>query len=112
MISKENRLSEREVKKVLTRGKPFFSYGIVLNYLKNNLNKNRFAIVIGGKSIKTNVERNYFRRTFYDLVSSSLDNQKGIDYVFVVKKQTKLDKKDEKILNSFKQDINFLLNKV
>lgn len=112
MISKENRLSEREVKKVLTRWKPFFSYWLVLNYLKNNLNKNRFAIVIWWKSVKTNVERNYFRRRFYDLVSVCLDNQKWIDYVFVVKKQTKLDKKDEKILKSFKQDINFLLNKI
>mgnify|MGYP005995417273 FL=1 len=46
MITKQFRLKEREVKKVLQRGKPFFSYGIVLNYTKNKLGYNRFAIVI------------------------------------------------------------------
>ncbi|MDP2090014.1 MAG: ribonuclease P protein component [Candidatus Gracilibacteria bacterium] len=139
MIPKLNRLTEKEVKKVLTRGKPFFSYGIVLNYQKNNLEKNRFAIVIGGKSVKTSVERNFFRRSFYDLVRNSInflpfskgapgrkyswgvpegggikDNNtnKSYDFVFVVKKQTKLDKNDENIINSFKKDIKFLLSKI
>jgi hypothetical protein len=128
MISKKNRLSEREVKKVLTRWKPFFSYGLVLNYAKNNLEKNRFAIVIWWKSVKTSVERNFFRRRFYDLVSKSIKLpslangvpwnkiQGGginwIDYVFVVKKQTKLDKKDINSTKSFYQDIKFLLNKI
>ena len=126
MISKKDRLTEREVKKVLTRWKPFFSYGLVLNYAKNNLEKNRFAIVIWWKSVKTSVERNFFRRRFYDLVSNSikfLPLKKGvpdlwvvgikwIDYVFVVKKQTKLDKKDDNSRKSFIQDIKFLLNKI
>lgn len=112
MISKKNRLTEREVKKVLTRWKPFFSYGIVLNYMKNNLEKNRFAIVIWWKSVKTNVERVFFRRTYYDIVSGKLESKKWIDYVLVVKKKTKLDKKDDNCLKSFKKDINFLLNKI
>lgn len=130
MISKKNRLTEREVKKVLTRWKPFFSYWIVLNYQRNNLNFNRFAIVIWWKSVKTNVERNYFRRLFYDLVSDSIIHLplkkeiseyegikeknaiKSYDIVLVVKKQTKLDKKDENSIKSFKKDIKFLLNKV
>ncbi|MFK7780279.1 MAG: ribonuclease P protein component [Candidatus Gracilibacteria bacterium] len=112
MIFKKNRLSEREVKKVLTRGKPFFSYGIVLNYLKNPLERNRFAVVIGGKSVNTNVSRNFFRRKFYDLVQERLEGNKGLDFVFVVKKQTKLDKDDEKSINSFRKDIKFLLNKI
>lgn len=112
MISKKNRLSEKEVKKVLTRWKPFFSYGMVLNYLKNTLDINRYAIVIWWKSVKTNVARNYFRRMFYDLVKENLEEKKWLDYVFVVKKQTKLDKNDENSINSFKKDINFLLNKI
>ena len=112
MISKKNRLSEREVKKVLTRWKPFFSYGIVLNYLKNNLTKNRYAIVIWWKSVKTNVARVFFRRKFYDLVSDRLETDRWYDFVFVVKKQTKLDKNDEKSILNFKKDIKFLLNKI
>ncbi len=112
MIPKKNRLSEREVKKVLTRWKPFFSYGIVLNYIKNKCERNRYAIVIWWKSVKTNVSRNYFRRMFYDLVKESLELNRWLDFVFVVKKQTKLDKNDENSINSFKKDINFLLNKI
>lgn len=112
MISKINRLSEREVKKVLTRWKPFFSYGIVLNYLKNTNWNNRFAIVIWSKSVTNNVTRNYFRRLFYSLVQINLVNWKWVDFVFVVKKKTKLDKKDENSINLFKKDINFLINKL
>jgi len=112
VISKKNRLSEREVRKVLTRWKPFFSYGIVLNYMKNNYGKNRFAIVIWWKSVNTNVERVFFRRTYYDIVSDKLISNKWIDYVFVVKKQTKLDKKNKDSILSFKKDIKFLLNKI
>ena len=112
MISKKNRLTEREVKKVLTRWKPFFSYWIVLNYLKNDLTANRFGIVIWWKSVKTNVDRNFFRRMYYDIVFSNLESNKWIDFVFVVKKQTKLDTNDENSIKSFKKDIKFLLNKV
>lgn len=112
MISKENRLSEREVRKVLTRWKPFFSYGIVLNYSKNNLNKNRYWIVIWWKSVQTNVARVFFRRAYYDIVSDKLKSDKWIDYVFVVKKQTKLDKTDKNSILTFKKDIKFLLNKI
>ncbi len=112
MISKKNRLTERMVKKVLTRWKPFFSYWVVLNYIKNKKDINRFAVVIWSKSVKTNVDRNFFRRRFYNTVNNKLDNKEGIDYVFVVKKQTKLDKKEQKSIKSFDQDINFLLNKI
>ena len=112
MISKKNRLTEREVKKVLGRSKPFFSYGIVLNYVKNRLQKNRFAIVIWKKSVNTNVTRVFFRRMFYNIVQKELENNKWLDFVFVVKKKTKLDKNDEKSILSFKKDINFLLGKI
>ena len=115
MISKKYRLSEKEVKKVLKRWKPFFSYWLVLNYLKNNLEKNRFAIVIWAKTVKNNVERNFFRRKFYNLVKEKVwDLYKNgwIDYVFVVKKQINFDIKDEKIIKSYENDIKFLLNKI
>ena len=112
MISKKNRLSEREVKKVLTRWKPFFSYWIVLNYLKNNSELNRYAIVIWWKSVETNIARVFFRRLYYNLVFSNLKSKNWTDFVLVVKKQTKLDKNDEKSILSFKKDIKFLLNKI
>lgn len=120
MIKKEYRLTERQVKKVLWKWKPFFSYNIVLNYLRNNEDYNRFSIVIWAKSVHTNVERNFFRRKFYALVENyifleDVSNEKkntGFDMVFVVKKKTKLDKKNESLIKDFRNDINFLFNKV
>jgi hypothetical protein len=35
-----------------------------------------------------------------------------MDMVFVVKKKTKLDKKNESLINDFRKEINFLFNKV
>ncbi|MDQ7023097.1 MAG: hypothetical protein Q9M97_06245 [Candidatus Gracilibacteria bacterium] len=66
MIKKQFRLKEREVRKVLGKSKPFFSSGIVLNKKINKKPFNRFAIVIGSKSVNTNVTRVFFRRKFYD----------------------------------------------
>lgn len=112
MISKKYRLTEREVKRVLHKWKPFFSYRVVLNRYKNKLNYNRFAVVIWAKSVHTNVERNLFRRNFYDFVSWSEINQKWYDFVFVVKKQTKFDKTKLESILSFEKDLKFLLSKI
>ena len=115
MISKQNRLKEKEVKKVLQRWKPFFSYGIVLNYTKNRLDHNRFGIVIWWKSVINNIHRSYFRRRFYDLASQVIEtnnNQQSYDLVFVVKKQTKLDKNSQESYTWFIKDIKFLLGKI
>lgn len=115
MIAKKIRLQEKELKKVLQRWKPFFSFGIVLNYLSNRLAINRFWIVISAKSVPSNVSRNYFRRHFYSLIqesSISKSCEQGYDFVFVVKKDRLLDKKNEKSIREFVQDIQFLLKKM
>lgn len=115
MITKQFRLKEREVKKVLQKGKPFFSYGIVLNYTKNRLGFNRFAIVIWGKSVITNVQRTFFRRRFYDFASgfiSDYSDEQWFDLVFVVKKQTKLLKNNDESMKTFWRDIKFLYTKI
>jgi len=101
------------VKKVLQKWKPFFSYNIVLNSLPNKRSHHRFAIVIGSKSVRTNVERNFFRRSFYDLVSDHCGKKENwTDFVFVVKKKTKLDKRIDTSISSFEKDIHFLMKKV
>jgi len=112
MISKKHRLTEREVKRVLRKGKPFFAYHIVVNYTPNTLDHSRFWLVIGAKNIPTNVQRNFFRRRFYDISSKYLDAAKHMDAVFVLKKKTKLDKNDIQSIDSFDQDIQFLFKKI
>lgn len=112
MISKKYRLTEKQTKKVLQKWKPFFSYWIVLNFTKNKLEHNRFAIVIWSKSVKNNVERNFFRRFLYNKISQIDFSSSWYDYVFVIKKQTKLDKKDKKSIFSLENDLNFLINKL
>ncbi len=114
MISKILRLKEKEIKKVLRRSKPFFSYGIVLNSSPNTLWFYRFWIVIWAKSVSSNVTRNHFRRFFYDQVKKFFPESsvsKWYDFVFVVKKEKLLDKKDEKSIRDFAQDIHFLFKK-
>jgi RNase P protein component len=111
MIKKNYRLSANEVKKVLKYWKPFFSYWLVANYIWNNLNYNRYAIIIWWKSVNLAVSRVFFRRLFYNLVSFKI-KEGSKDVVFVLKKQIKLDKKDSLSIKSFENDINFLLKKI
>ncbi len=118
MISKKYRLKQREVRKVLTSIKPFFSYDFVLKTKINKKDFNRFAIVIWSKSVKNNVIRNYFRRFFYRFIKKSylyIDSFKSknkYDLVFVLKKQTKLDKYDKKTIVSFENNLVFLEKKL
>ncbi len=111
MLQKKYRLKEREVQKVLRKWKPFFTATVVSNTLKNKLGHNRFAIVIGGKSVKNAVERNYFRRLFYDTVSPFILKWE-CDSVFVVKTKTKLQLWEKKIHESFKNDILLCVKKL
>lgn len=115
MIWKKFRLTEKEVKKALQKGKPFFAYNIVLNYYSNKLNYNRFALVISKKSSKKAVDRNYFRRRFYDKIEKFIGKNKEnryYDFVFVIKTKSNIDKKDKEIIENFNKDLEFLINKI
>lgn len=115
MISKLYRLKENEVKKVLRkRSKPFFSYSLVLNSLKNKQSHNRFSIVIWSKSVNSAVSRNYFRRIFYENSRKYIELQKDnsfFDFTVLIKKETKLDKIDQKAIQDFTKDLNFVFSK-
>lgn len=112
MIKKIYRLNEEQVKKVLKYSKPFFSYWIVLYKKANNLNNNRYSIIISWKNVVNNVSRNYFRRKFFSLCFDFINNMQGQDCIFVVKKQIKLDKSQDESIQSFQKDIKFLLKKI
>lgn len=114
-MKKKYRLVEKDLKKVLHKWKPFFSYSLVLNFYKNKLDYNRFAIVIWSKSISNNVNRNYFRRFFYKKIILwnllRIKKEDNYDFVFVVKKQVKFDKKEEQSIKNFEKDMDFLVKK-
>jgi hypothetical protein len=52
MISKEYRLTERQIRKVLVRKKPFFSYVFVANIVENKLQHGRCGILLSSKCSK------------------------------------------------------------
>ncbi|MDD3119788.1 MAG: ribonuclease P protein component [Candidatus Gracilibacteria bacterium] len=110
MLKKSYRLRENEIGKVF-KGKPFFSYGFVANVKTNNFFSPRFAIVLSSKHTKNSVERNFFRRMFYDIAKNFLDLG-NIDILFVPKKGSIFSKKSEENVEKFKNDINFLLRKI
>ena len=113
MLTKQNRLSEKEVKRVLQKWAPFFSYNLVSNTLKNNKWFNRFAIVIWWKSVKLAVHRNFLRRRFYDNFVNFLKTWEiWYDIVFVIKKKTVINLKESEALKTFDKDISFLSKKI
>lgn len=114
MISKIYRLKENDISKVLwKRSKPFFSYSLVLNVLQNRKNYNRFSIVIWARNVTNNITRNFFRRLFYTEVRKYInqENDKFHDFSVIIKKESKLDKKDNMCIKSFVWDISFVFSK-
>lgn len=84
MIAKKYRLSERELRKVFREKKPFFSYMMIANVRKNNLSYSRVGILLSGKNTPGSVNRNAFRRIFYDNSCNFLNSD--YDIVVVLKK--------------------------
>lgn len=84
MIAKKYRLSERELRKVFREKKPFFSYMMIANVRKNQFPHSRVGILLSGKNTPGSVNRNAFRRIFYDNSREILE--KNYDIVVVLKK--------------------------
>lgn len=110
MLAKKYRLREKEVKKVLQKGKPFFSYNLAIKYFPSKISDVKFAIVIGWKSVSNNVVRNFYRRKFYDFCKKSLEQLPSWYYVCVIKKSFKLEKTFS-IQQQFESEISYLFHK-
>ena len=111
MISKEYRLTERELRKVLSRKKPFFSYIFIANTLTNKAPHGRCGILLSSKCAKGSVNRNFWRRMFYDMSLSTL-LRINMDVVVVPKKWTVLDHKNQETIAEFQKNILFLYKKI
>jgi len=107
MIAKEYRLTEREVRKVLSRRKPFFSYMFIANTLESKIEHGRIGILLSSKVARGSVNRNFWRRRFYDLSLKYIEKF-PLDIVLVPKKGTILDHKNETHLAEFEKNIQFL----
>ncbi len=114
MIAKQYRLTESQIGKVLRFRKPFFSNVMIVNVSDNRLAHPRFAIILSGKVAKTSVDRNVYRRKFYDLCAPFLQipGVAGKDLVFVAKKGNIFFRRDEVMLQKFTREIQELLRKV
>lgn len=112
MISKDRRLIEREIRKVLKHKKPFFSYSLVANVSGNRVGFPRFAAIFSGKSVTCGVSRNFFRRRAYDLARPYLGTKASTDVVIVPKKGRPLDHRDESAVKAFEADISHLYAKI
>ena len=110
MIAKKYRLGEMDIRKVLSRKKPFFSYSFIANTRKNPTGISRFAILLSGKVTPGSVNRNTFRRIFYDTACENRFD--GYDVVIVPKKGMKLDHKNPEHRQDFVKNIRFLLKNI
>lgn len=111
MIKKTRRLSENDIKKVLKFKKPFFSHNWIANTSASRIGFNRYAVIFSGKHTKTSISRNFFRRTFYDLVAEA-GISGSLDIVFVPKKGKTFDKTSKDDIVAFENDIRFLLRTI
>jgi ribonuclease P protein component len=120
MIAKRFRLTESQIGKVLKNKKPFFSNLLIANAARNGLEVSRFALILSGKVAKTSVDRNFYRRRFYDRVAIYLGEQNasgkqalpGIDTSFVVQKGNICGRRDLSMISKFETEVDTLLRKV
>jgi ribonuclease P protein component len=111
MIATEYRLTEHEFKKVLVRKKPFFSYVFVANTFENKQWHIRCGILLSAKCTRGSVNRNFWRRRFYDIAWKNLSIA-PLDIVVVPKKWTILDYKNPEHIEEFNKNIKFLFTKI
>lgn len=110
MLARAFRLKEREVKRVLRRRNPLFSSSLTANTIPNTLGTNRFAFILGGKSARTSVDRNFFRRRFYTACQPYI-HMGNTDFVLMAKRGMLFLRRDAAFVATFDQDLARLLQK-
>ena len=104
MIAKKFRLCEHEVKKVLRARNAQFSDVFIGNIIQNKGGSSRFALVLSSKAAKTSVDRNFFRRRFFDYIRSiNLTQELSIhsDIVCLPRKGKVFSRRDTASVESF-----------
>lgn len=106
MIAKKFRLCEHEVKKVLRARNAQFSDVFIGNIIQNKGESSRFALVLSSKATKSSVDRNFFRRRFYDYLRTenlAFSIPQHFDIVCLPKKGVTFSRRDEASIQKFDQ---------
>jgi ribonuclease P protein component len=84
MFLKLNRIiKEKEFEKIFKKGKGKYIESLGLKYLKNDLNLNRFAVVVSTKVNKKAVQRNRIKRQIKNILKNQKYSKK-INYDIII----------------------------
>lgn len=91
MLSRRYKLKrDKDFKKVFEKGKYCQNNFIRLKYLKNELDFNRIAVVVGAKIVKKAVERNLIKRRTEEIIRLNWQNLKrGFDVILLIQPEIK-----------------------
>ncbi len=105
MLSFENRLKkEKDFDRVFKEGKGVVSDEVVIKFIKNDLNNNRFGFIVSKKVSKKAVRRNRIKRVLREQVRSIIqDMSVGWDIIIIAR---------PKISENKSSDINQILGGV
>lgn len=98
---------KKDFERVAKSGRPFFARELGFKIIKNNLDKNRYGIVVNLKVDKRAVVRNKIRRQIKEIIRLNNENIKqGFDIMVLTReniKDLKYKEIEEKLLNLFKK---------
>ncbi|MBZ1356643.1 MAG: ribonuclease P protein component [Candidatus Nealsonbacteria bacterium] len=105
MLSFENRLKkEKDFDRVFKEGKGVVSDEVVIKFIKNDLNNNRFGFIVSKKVSKKAVRRNRIKRVLREQVRSIIqDMSVGWDVIIIAR---------PKISENKSSDVNQILGGV
>jgi len=82
--------NKKDFEKVAKSGRPFFARELGFKILKNNLNYNRYGIVVNLKVDKRAVVRNKIRRRIKEIIRLQHSNlSQGFDLMFLTRESVK-----------------------
>ena len=85
MLSSKYRFHSRGgVKYTYQKGRTIRTPKLSLVYAKNSRHKQRFAVVVSKKILKSAVGRNRIRRRVYEIIRQNFDPSLELDCIFVV----------------------------
>ena len=113
MISKKYRFHSRGgVRYTYQNGKTIRGSKVSLVFADNSRNKQRYAVVVSKKILKSAVGRNRIRRRIYEAIRLELPKiQKPIDCIFIINSKEILDldfKEIQKILRDLLKEASIL----